>query len=1475
MSSSTESRIITMKFENSQLLQGVQSTMSALDKLKASMNIVTTPLTKGMGMISSAFGKLGFQNPFSKASQGATDLTTKASFFSRLNPFSNANRGVSELQRATNGFSMQTLEGGVTGVSKSFLAMSTIAITALSNITSKAITAGSQFVKSFTTAPITAGLKEYETNLNSVQTILANTKVSGANLDDVNRALNELNKYSDRTIYNFSEMARNIGTFTAAGVDLDTATSSIKGIANLAALSGSNSQQASTAMYQLSQEIAAGRVSLQGWNSVVNAGMGGSTFQRALVKTADNMGTLRGKTVEFTGKMKNATIDGKSFRDSIMAKPGEQSWLTSKVLTNTLEQFTGDMSRADLANQGFSKSAINAIMDQAQVAKDAATKVKTLSGVIDTAKEVAGSGWAKTWQLIFGDFKEARTLFTDVSNQVNDFIGGMSKNRNDILKIWNDMGGRDLLIKNLGKVFNSLKRIITPIHDAFRDMFPPATAQGLMGLTRAVGDFAKAIRPSNETMGLMKSTFSGVFAILSIGIQVVKAIAGMFVNMFSAIGSGSGGFLKFTAGVGNFLVALDAMLKKSGVLEAFFNGLGSILAIPLKLLGAVGRVLAGLFTGFDADGANKLGTAFDKAGKRMEPLAAAGERIKSVFQGIGDFFGDVADKIGQAFGGIGDAIAGAITEESFGHALDVINTGLLGGIILMIKNFINGGLGKLDVSGGLFDSVKETLGSVTQTMQNMQQSLKADILLKIAASLAILAASITLLSLIDPKRLASALAAMTASFIGLQVALKTLASSVGVLGSLKLPALVIGIMGIATAMLILSGAIKVLSTIPLFDLAKGLGGVAAAMFIMTKAVGPLTANASGMIRVGAGLILVAVALRIMASAVKAFASMDLLEMARGLGGVAASLGILAAGMRLMPTGMVAQAAALLILGAALKVIGSAVSQFAAIGWGGMVTGFTGLAVALGVMAVAMRLMPTNMLIQAVALGIVATAINVLALAVQQMAGMSLAEVATGLGVLAGSLVILAAGLTLMSGTLVGSLALTIAAGALALLAPVLLALGAMSWEAIAQGLTMLAGVFVVLGVAGMVLTPVIPMIFALSASMLVLGAGLALAGAGALAFSLAFGAVVAAASVGVAVLSTILQAIIGSIPKALQAFGQGIVKFAGAIAKGAGAFFRAFGAILSGLIRAVVQAIPKIGQMFLKLVETALRVISVSIPKFIAVGFKLIISFLNSISKNVGKIVNIASDIIVKFLNGISRNIGKIIQSGVTLIIKFINGITQALNNNSARLGTAGGELAVALVRGMANGISNMASVVMEAAGDLASRAVQSIKDKIKMFSPSRVTHHIGEFFTLGFANGISNRARDVTSSAGSVATAAVDTMRSAMGRVSEAVRGELDVNPTIAPVLDLGQVRSEASRMAGIFGEQKLGAGVSYQQASALAAQQRAAAEAMGDTAATPPVQEIKFEQTINAPTEISPTTIFRGTRSQLAMAKEALKTA
>lgn len=238
MSKTVDERVVEMRFDNANFEKNVQTSMSTLEKLKQKLNM------------------------------------------------SNASKGLENISSAAKKVDMSGLSTGIETVRTKFSALEVMGVTALANITNSAVNAGKRMVSALTIDPIKDGFKEYETQMNAVQTILANTQSEGTNVKIVNKALDELNSYADKTIYNFTEMTRNIGTFTAAGVKLDTSVNAIKGISNLAAISGSTSQQASTAMYQLSQALAAGKVQLMDWNSVVNAGMGGKVFQDALIRTS-------------------------------------------------------------------------------------------------------------------------------------------------------------------------------------------------------------------------------------------------------------------------------------------------------------------------------------------------------------------------------------------------------------------------------------------------------------------------------------------------------------------------------------------------------------------------------------------------------------------------------------------------------------------------------------------------------------------------------------------------------------------------------------------------------------------------------------------------------------------------------------------------------------------------------------------------------------------------------------------------------------------------------------------------------------------------------------------------------------------------------------------------------------------------------------------------------------------------------------
>lgn len=418
MSKIVDERVVEMRFDNAQFEKNVATSMSTLDKLKAKLNL------------------------------------------------KDSSKGLEEVGRAANRVRFDGMLDGINTVNARFSYLQGTIQHQLNNIVDSCVIAGKRMVSALTIRPVKDGFAEYETQMNAVQTILANTKKEGTNVKIVNAALDELNTYADKTIYNFTEMTRNIGTFTAAGVKLDTSVSAIKGIANLAAVSGSTSQQASTAMYQLSQALAAGTVKLMDWNSVVNAGMGGQVFQDALIRTSEHLQTGAKAAIEAKG----------SFRESLTT-----GWLTTEVLTETLDMFATaadtqeeyQKAVAKFVSQGYTQEEAKQMADMAKTAGEAATKVKTFTQLLDTVKEALGSGWATTWRLIIGNFDEAKSLWTSVNDVISPIIENMSNARNALLE--------SALGKGFGELSAKIKSCVSPAVDAANTVKKVGTAISDLG----------------------------------------------------------------------------------------------------------------------------------------------------------------------------------------------------------------------------------------------------------------------------------------------------------------------------------------------------------------------------------------------------------------------------------------------------------------------------------------------------------------------------------------------------------------------------------------------------------------------------------------------------------------------------------------------------------------------------------------------------------------------------------------------------------------------------------------------------------------------------------------------------------------------------------------------------------------------------------------------------------------------------------
>lgn len=1374
--SSIDERIVRLKFDNQAFEQGIARSRDSLGRF-----------TKQIETPSSGKGLDGIRSGVDKVRESLGKFA------------SDSQKDFSEVDAASKKVSLEGIGHGVQAISDKFKALSVVGVTALATITSQAVSAGLNFAKSFTFSPIMDGFHEYETNLGSIQTILANTQASGAKLKDVEAALNDLNHYSDQTIYNFSEMARNIGTFTAAGVDLKTSAASIKGIANLAALSGSNSEQASGAMYQLSQAISAGRVSLEDWNSVVNAGMGGTVFQRALALTAEKMGTLSEGAVKLKGKMKNVTIAGKSFRESITAKPGQESWLTSKVLTATLQQFTGDLSDAQLKAQGFSKAQIKAIQAQAKTAKEAATQVKTLTQLWDTTKEALGSGWSQTWQTIFGDFTEAKGLFTGISNSIGKVISNSSNARNKMLSDWKKAGGRDDLIKGITNGVKALASVIKPIHDAFREIFPPTTGKQLADLTKRFADFMAKLKIGSDTAGKLKRTFAGVFAVFGIAWDVIKGVGSVLAHLFGVITHGSGGFLNLTARIGDFLVGLKKAIESGNGLTKFFQGLGTILAVPIKLFQAAARWIGALFEGFDsskAEGAiSGVTTKLGPFGKLLELVRKGWSKLVDMISNAGSIFGPISDKITSLMQSIGPAITNFFSNLNFGDILNGINTGLFAGLLLIIKKFIDRIKGGGDIASGFIETITGPFEALTGTLESMQGTLKATTLLEIAIAIGILTLSVAKLSTVDANGLLRASSAMSVMFAQLIGSLAIFQKFIGTAGFAKMPFVMGSLILLAGAVLILTQAVKQLSELDWNSLAKGLTGVTVllgGLFTVMK----FMPNPTGMISTGLGLIILAGAVKILASAVGDLSGLSWNDLAKGLVGVGAVLGALVLFTKFAKADAVGigQGAGILLLAAGVKILASAVEDFSKLSWANIASGLVAMGGALGIVTGALMVIPPDVIGSAIGVIGVAAALLLIGQALDQMAQLSWANIASALTVmlgamtiiaaaliiipptaplaalgilgvaaallliaqtltqfaafsweeigkavvlLAGTLLVIATAMTLMLIALPGAVALMVVAGALAILAPILMLFGSMSLSEIGKSILMVAGSLIAIGLTSLILTPVIPLIAALGIAIGILGVAMLAAGAGLYLFASGLGIMAAVGTAGAAAIIGIVSGLIGLIPKLMKQIGLGIIAFAKVIATAGPAIFKAMTTVIGAMIDAIAKLTPKIVKTLLRMLAMLLQQLSNYVPKMVDAGMKIITGVLNGIAKNMDQIVTAATNLCVKFLNGVSKNLPRIIEAGVHLILSFINGLTKAINQHSSELGAAGGRLAVAIVKGMVKGLWAGAGEVWKAAKGVAAKALNAAKDFLGIHSPSKEFEKVGNYVNDGFRKGL------------------------------------------------------------------------------------------------------------------------------------------
>ena len=873
-------------------------------------------------------------------------------------------------------------------------------------------------------------------------------------------------------------------------------------------------------------------------------------------------------------------------------------------------------------------------------------------------------------------------------------------------------------------------------------------------------------------------------------LDLVRQGALAIFNALAPLGSGAGsladGILTITAGIGDFLVGINEAAKQG----EFFGMVAQTVASALEfVVSGIERLTGFLADAFAAPGLESfqalLGRIQTRIGQVVDAVSGLGggvsdaadtmdsalenskflQMLQTIFNGAKTL---VSGIIG-VFGGLAGALVENLSNANFSSVIDLLNGVSLGAIALGIKKFLDSFREVTDSVGSIKEGVIGILDGVKGCFQAWQNDVNAKALLKIAAAVAVLSASILTISLIDSEKLTASLGAITVLFTELMAAMAVFGKlDLNVRGTMKRSTAMIAL---SSSVLILASALKSIATLEPEQMAAGLAGIAGLMAALVAAAKVLGSGSSSIIKGSAQMVVFAAAIKILASACADLAQLDLAGLAKGLIGVGVLLAevslfmnaakfsgrsvvtasgvlVLAGAMKVLASackdfaqmgvgelvkglsaigavlleitaftklagsakGLITTGAAMIEIGAAMKIFASAMADFGRMSLAEIGKGLLAMGGALAEVAVAMRFMPRNMVTMGAGLIAVGAALNIIADAMRSMGGMSWEAVAKSLVTMGGALAELAVGLNFMNGTLGGSAAMLVAAAALAVLTPVLVTLGSMSWEAIAKGLVTVAGAFAVIGTAGALLTPLLPTILGLGGAFALIGVGVAGVGAGLLLVgtglsAIAVGITALATSLGagvaiiVAGLTSIITGIAALIPAIAEKLGEAVVAFAQVITNGAPAIGEAVKTLVLTMVDVLVECVPAIAEGALELVAGVLDALVAYTPQIVDSIMQFLIAVIDGLARNMPTLIQSVVDLLMSFFSGIVSALGSI---DTDALLKGIAGIG-LLSGIMVALGALAGLIPSAMVGVLGLGvvIAELA-IVLAAVGALA-----------------------------------------------------------------------------------------------------------------------------------------------------------------------------
>ena len=1070
MSNSVDERIVEMRFNNKQFEEGISESTKSLENLKKSLKL------------------------------------------------EDAAQGLKNVEESGKKFNLDNVANAIELVSSKFSILGTIGDQIIRTLTDKFMGLADSAIKatkSLSIDQISAGWEKYENKTEAVQTIM---NATGKDIEEVNEQLEKLQWFTDETSYNFVDMTSSIADFTNANVELEDAVNAMMGIANWAAVSGGNVQQAGIAMRNLSQAMSMDKVLVTDWMSIEKAGMATMEFKQNVIDTAVELGYLRDMGNGVIETMGGAEVTAEGFRGTL-----EEGWFSGKVLTETLKKYSEYTNAVYEISDSYDTCAeamehvSEEGMELSAKAFKAGQQYKTFKDVIDATKDAVSSGWMTTFELIFGNMEEAKSLWTDVGGMFWDIFASGAETRNEILQGWRDMDGWEHVTDSIWSVFRAFESLRDAAREGWQQVFPKMTSERLFEITGKINKFFNKVADwakDAQTVDRISRIFKG----LGSALQLVKKIAGAIITpikrVTESIKESGGSVLELTAKFFDLFTKLNESEKFQEILDKISAKIGDVLVWVVGFIQKIKQTFSDARTYFEpviekfkegfekikqlfsgakeyfSTASEKIGDAFDnikekitnfghtdtsssesvfdKLKKAAEPFKALFEGIKKGFEFVWGIIKKIAPLIGSVIKFIGDALGqffgglqSMLRNGDLNGISEILGSGVLGALVLAIKSLFGGLKDLVDDAGSIIDGIKGIFGALQDSLQSFSEKLKAKALKELALAIGILAVSVLILSAVDPGRLESALNAILELFVGLMISLKSLSGSNTKMKEARaMKKTMESMVAMAAAVLVLAIAMKKIGDLDGEQIKNGILAIGGLMLellafskIMSKGDAP-----KKMMSTAIGLILLAVAIRLLVGPMKELGEMDPENLTKGIIAIGAVLTELALFTKLSggQKKMISIGIGLIEVAAALKIISSVIGDIGQLSWEEIAKGLVGIAVSIASIALAMKLMPKGSVLKGAGFVIVAAGLKIIASVMNDISSLSWGGVAKGLVSVAVALTAITVAMNMMpNSAIIKAAGLVVVGAGLKIIASVMNDISVISWEGIAKGLVVM------------------------------------------------------------------------------------------------------------------------------------------------------------------------------------------------------------------------------------------------------------------------------------------------------------------------------------------------------------------------------------------------------------------------------------